>query len=157
MKVSVKELIRREIKDNPRNAKELARCIDEGDQIPENILNNLVENRLNQSDCKVNGWILEGFPETDGQINLLKSMRLKPSVVFFFDLEDADCKQRLSSRRLDPVTGIMYNLEIDPPSDEHIANRMIELKEDKYDCVKNKLKFWNANKGKLEEAYKSVI
>ena len=34
--------------------------------IPDNIVNQLIEKRLKQSDCRVNGWVLEGFPYTKG-------------------------------------------------------------------------------------------
>lgn len=38
--------------------------MDTGMQIPDEIVNGLIEKRLKQSDCKVNGWVLEGFPYT---------------------------------------------------------------------------------------------
>ena len=53
--------------------------------MPDYIINPLVEARLKQSDCRVNGYILDGFPETDSQINLLKALRVKPTVVFLFE------------------------------------------------------------------------
>jgi len=33
----------------------------------------------------VNGWILDGFPQTDAQINLLKSLKIRPSLVCLFE------------------------------------------------------------------------
>ena len=48
----------------------------EGEGVPDEILLRLVEDRIRQSDCRVNGWIMDGFPETESQVNLLKSMRV---------------------------------------------------------------------------------
>jgi len=39
--------------------------------MPEALINQLVQQKLNSSDCRVNGWVMEGFPNTQGQIHLL--------------------------------------------------------------------------------------
>ena len=115
----------------------ISHCIDNGEPIPDHIVNPLVEQRLKQSDCRVNGWILDGFPETDGQINLLRAMRIKPQVVFLFEQIEDESIRRLGNRRMDPNTGVLYNLEVDPPSDEATSNRLIEAKEDNFNVVKS--------------------
>ena len=71
--------------------------------------------RLKQSDCKVNGWILEGFPKSKGQINALKSMRIKPSNILVLDQPEEESVRRLSNRKIDPLTGKVYNMESSPP------------------------------------------
>ena len=153
--VCVKDLLKAEVHNNPENGKIIAQCIDSGDQIPDSIVNPLVENRLKQSDCRVNGWILDGFPETDGQINLLKAMRIKPSLVFLFEQIEDESVRRLSNRRVDPNTGAMYNLEVNPPGDEATSNRLIEAKEDSLNTVKKMYAMWSDKCAKLEDAYKN--
>jgi len=133
----VKDLLKNEVHTNPENGKVISHCIDNGEPIPDHIVNPLVEQRLKQSDCRVNGWILDGFPETDGQINLLRAMRIKPQVVFLFEQIEDESIRRLGNRRMDPNTGVLYNLEVDPPSDEATSNRLIEAKEDNFNVVKS--------------------
>lgn len=53
--------------------------------VPEEVISPLVAKRLQEGDCKVNGWVLDGFPQTEAQINLLKSLKLRPSHVFMLD------------------------------------------------------------------------
>jgi adenylate kinase len=36
-----------------------------GNLVPDQIINTLVEKRIMQSDCRVNGWVLEGYPITE--------------------------------------------------------------------------------------------
>jgi len=36
-----------------------------GERIPDDIILRLVDNRLKKSDCRVNGWVLDGFPENE--------------------------------------------------------------------------------------------
>lgn len=81
---------------------------------------------------------MEGFPENETQINMLKQIRVKPSTVFLFEQTEEESVRRLSNRKLDPKTGIRYNMEINPPSDEDIMNRLIDPQEDKYNVIKNR-------------------
>ena len=85
------------------------------------MLNKLVCDRLSQSDCKVNGWVLEGFPYTRNQINLLKAQKIRPSTVFLFEGTEEESVRRLGNRKVDPETGVEYNLEVSPPAEETIS------------------------------------
>lgn len=86
----------------------------------------LVDARLRMSDCRVNGWVLDGFPQNETQVNLLRSMRIKPSHVILFEQAQDESIRRLSNRRLDPRTGIVYNVEINPPKNEVVSSNLIK-------------------------------
>jgi hypothetical protein len=73
---------------------------------------------------------------------LLKALRIKPSVVFLFEQSEDESIRRIGNRRIDPHTGILYNLEVSPPSDEATSNRLIELKADNYNLVKANCEKW---------------
>ena len=75
-------------------------------------------------------------------MNLLASIRVRPSLVFFFEQQEDEAIRRLQSRRIDPQTGNLYNLTLNPPSDEVVAARLIELKEDKPEVVKKRYETW---------------
>ena len=125
--------------------------------MPDKIVLTVVEQRLKQSDCRVNGWILDGFPQTDAQINLLKSLKIRPSLVCLFEQPEEESVRRLSNRRVDPQTGISYNLEINPPKEEAIAARLIELHEDKEKVVRTRVGIWNQGVSNIEEAFKNML
>lgn len=40
-----------------------------GNPVPDNIINSLIEDRMKQADCQLNGWVLEGYPTSENQIN----------------------------------------------------------------------------------------
>lgn len=117
-------------------------------------MNYLLEQRLRQSDCRINGWVLEGFPETNAQINLLKAMRVKPSLVVIMEQSEDESIRRLGNRRVDPNTGALYNLEINPPSDETTSARLIEAPEDGYEIVKKRYAQWQSVQPIIEENFK---
>lgn len=62
--MSTKQLLKKEIHANREFGKTIADCIDIGDPIPDHITNTLIQRRIMETDCKVNGWVLEGFPNT---------------------------------------------------------------------------------------------
>ena len=121
----------------------------------------IVSDRLNQLDCVSRGWVLQGFPLTREQAELLDkaghtpsrlataySHRLLPVIhcpahyrVYFFDVPVEVILERLSLRRIDPVSGtrlvsladstvsyfyvsFRYHLLYDPPVSEDIKQRL---------------------------------
>jgi len=156
VRISVRDLLKTELRENPDNGAIISKCIDQGEPVPDKIVNHLVQTRLSQADCQLNGWIMDGFPESEAQVNLLKSMRIKPSVVFLLEQNEEESIRRLSNRRIDPVTGICYNIETDP-ADDSIATRLIEAPEDKYEVVKLKFAEWSSKVAKIEDAYKIIL
>lgn len=63
--ICTRSLLKHEIARNPDVAKVIATALDQGNLVPDQIVLSIVEQRLKQSDCRVNGWILDGFPQTD--------------------------------------------------------------------------------------------
>lgn len=50
---------------NPAVGQVIQQAMDNDEPVPDEIVSSLVEQRLKQSDCRVNGWVLDGFPQTD--------------------------------------------------------------------------------------------
>lgn len=83
--VSPALLLKAEAEKNPGLKIKIRESLEKGEPIPDEIILRLVDTRLRQSDCRVNGWVLDGFPENDAQVNLLKTMKIKPSMVVIFE------------------------------------------------------------------------
>jgi adenylate kinase len=88
-----------------------------GKLVPDEMVNQLVEERIKKPDCK-DGLILDGYPRTVKQAEvLLKMMRqdgFRPAVVHL--VVDYDkIVARLSGRRQCPVCGTIYSLTSNPP------------------------------------------
>lgn len=84
-------------------------------------------------------------------------MRIKPSLVVALEQTEDESIRRLGNRRIDPVTGTLYNLEVNPPSDETTSARLIEAPEDTYDQVKKRYANWNSALPLIEEAFKAQL
>ena len=88
-----------------------------GKLVPDEIVNALVEQRIQQPDCR-DGLILDGYPRTVNQAEvLLKMMQrdgFRPAVVHLV-VDYEKIVARLSGRRQCPVCGTIYSLTSNPP------------------------------------------
>jgi len=57
-------LLWNEISKKTENGNKIADCIKRGDLVPDAIIMNIIENWIMQTDCWVNGWVMDGFPKT---------------------------------------------------------------------------------------------
>ena len=103
--VSTSNLIKAEISKKEKLGQEIAAYVLKGEMVPDEIVANLVERRLRQTDCQVNGWILVGFPATESQITLFNSMKLLPSSIVVLEIDESIAYERIEGIRVDPTTG----------------------------------------------------
>ena len=62
--------------------------------VPDDIIIDLVRERLEKPDCRINGWVLEGCPMTTYQIKQLRELQIVPQVVVAFEMSDASVLER---------------------------------------------------------------
>lgn len=93
--------------------------------MPDDLVISLVKERLDKTDCKVNGWILDGCPTSLEQLNRLKDFGLTPQLVVALELSDELVYERIEQRRFDPVDGKYYNILKDHELSEEFLNRLI--------------------------------
>ena len=104
-----------------------------------------MKDRLNEDDCKSNGWILNGFPRTPAQADALFEAGINADCFFFLDVPDEMAMERALGRRVDPKTGKIYHMTFSPPEDEKVKARLIQRSDDKEETVKVRLKQFRTN------------
>jgi adenylate kinase len=88
-----------------------------GKLVPDEIVNALVEQRIQQPDCR-DGLILDGYPRTVNQAEVLLKMMQRDGfrpVVLHLVVDYEKIVARLSGRRQCPVCGTIYSLTSNPP------------------------------------------
>jgi len=70
-------------------------------------------------------------------------MKIKPQLVVLFEQGSEESVRRLGNKRIDPLNGDEYNIEINPPSNEEVENRLIIRKQDEAAEVKKRFHSWN--------------
>lgn len=88
--------------DQVRNKTELGQAIyqdlTKNKLISEEIVNGILKARLDKADCKLHGFVLEGFPKNDSQLKLLQSMRLEPNFVVVLECSEDVAKRRIVNK-----------------------------------------------------------
>ena len=92
--------------------------------VPDDLVNRLVENRIQKPDA-VHGFILDGYPRTLQQAGALGEMlkrRGVTPVVVHLKVDYNEIISRLSGRRQCPLCGTLYNLSTNPPKVDEICD-----------------------------------
>ena len=104
-----------------------------------------VKERLDEDDCKTQGWLLDGFPRTQAQAQALADSGITADCFVFLDVPDEVLVERVVGRRTDPVTGKIYHMTFSPPEDEEVLNRLEQRSDDTEEKVKVRLEQFHAN------------
>jgi adenylate kinase len=104
--------------------------MDGGQLVPDELIIGVICDRLKESDCEVNGWLLDGFPRTKSQADALSAAGMVPDCFVMLDVPEAVLVERVTGRRTDPVTGKIYHMKFNPPTDDIISSRLVQRSDD---------------------------
>lgn len=146
--ISTGDMFREAMAEETPVGLEAKKYMDAGDLVPDEVTAKLVEERLQKSDV-LNGFILDGFPRTTVQAELLDQIteRLnKPlSKVISIDVPEDILVERLSARYICKNCGATYNKISNPTKVAGVCDRcggkeFYQREDDKPEVVKNRLK-----------------
>ena len=85
--LSTGDILRKKMLEDNSLSNKLKEIINSGNYVSDDLLNDIIENRLSYSDCN-NGFVLDGYPRTISQKDFLLDFlnRNELSVNFIFDL-----------------------------------------------------------------------
>lgn len=133
--------------------------LDAGNLVSDDIMINLIKERLSQSDCE-NGFLLDGYPRTIPQADSLRAADIDIDFVIEINLADAEIIKRISGRRVDPTSGRTYNIYYNPPKvagkDDISGNPLIHRSDDHEDVVRDRLQVYRRQTFPLIEYYKNL-
>ena len=119
--ISTGDILRAEIAKGTELGKQASVLMSKGELVPDEIVAGMVKARLAQPDCD-NGFILDGFPRTIKQADLLNKALAdagrKLDAVIYFKVEDELLLQRLTARISCKKCGKIYNKLFAQPKSE---------------------------------------
>ena len=149
---------------NIRNATELGmeakKYMDEGKLVPDELTVKILLDRVAQDDCK-NGYVLDGFPRTIPQAEVLTAAleKTNDAVDFAIDVNvpDENIVNRMSGRRACLTCGATYHIVHIPPKQEGICDKcgsaLVLRDDDKPETVLNRLKVYHDQTQPLIDYY----
>lgn len=83
--------------ENPNRSLLIKTYLDSGEPLPNDLLVQLIYERIQQHDCKENGWVLDGFPMTYSQADILCSRGIECDIFVVIDPPVSNVIERASS------------------------------------------------------------
>lgn len=157
--ISTGNIIRAAIKDNTPVGIIAKGFIDKGELVPDETVVSLVEERLKADDCK-NGYILDGFPRTIAQAEMMVKMGIDVDKVVSIDLKDDVIVERLSGRRVCLKCGAAYHVKYNPPKVDGICgvcgDNLVIRDDDKKEVIENRLSVYHKQTEPLIDFYQKL-
>jgi adenylate kinase len=130
--------------------------MDAGQLVSDNLIINLVKERLTENDC-ANGYLFDGFPRTIPQADALKDAHVAVDFVLEIDVPAEEIIKRISGRRVHEASGRVYHVEYHPPKvegkDDETGDALIQRDDDKEETVRKRLEVYQAQTRPLVDYY----
>ncbi|MBI1317875.1 MAG: adenylate kinase [Candidatus Hydrogenedens sp.] len=161
--VSTGEIFRQHIEQQTDVGREIKHLLDDGHLAPDELTVRVVRERLADADCQ-QGCLLDGFPRSVAQAKALDEIVElqggRVDLVINLEVSDDEVVSRLTSRRVCPVCGAIYNLEYNPPSvDGQCDNpacegaRLIQRDDDREDVIRERIRVYHRKTEPLLQFY----
>ena len=160
--ISTGDIFRANIKEGTDLGKEAKKYMDNGQLVPDELTVRILLDRVAKDDCK-NGYVLDGFPRTIPQAEVLDAevSKLGEKIDFAIDVDvpDENIIKRMSGRRACLKCGATYHIEHVPPKSEGICDacgsELVQRADDKPETVRERLNVYHNQTQPLIDYYKN--
>ena len=161
--ISTGDIFRANIKNGTELGKKAKTYMDQGLLVPDELVCDLVVDRVKQEDCK-NGYILDGFPRTIPQAESLDEalgqMGESLDYAINVDVPDEHIVNRMSGRRACVGCGATYHMVYAPTKKEGVCDvcgaELILRDDDKPETVQKRLSVYHEQTQPLIDYYKKA-
>lgn len=157
--ISTGDMLRSAIKAGTELGKIAKAVMDKGELVSDELVINLVKERLNEPDC-AKGCIFDGFPRTIAQAKALATAGIAIDKVIEIAVPDEEIISRMSGRRAHLPSGRTYHIIHNPPKvegiDDETGEPLVQRDDDKEEVVKDRLKVYHAQTAMLIGHYETV-
>jgi adenylate kinase len=141
-------------------AEQLRAILASGALVPDELTIQVVEERTSQPDCR-DGYVLDGFPRTTAQAEMLERLAAeqgKELLAVLVDVPFDILEKRITGRRSCPICGEIYNVYFKPPkSDEvcdfHPDTKLARRTDDNAETIKKRLATYDLETRPLLDYY----
>ena len=159
--ISTGDIFRANIKNGTELGKKAETYMDQGLLVPDELVVDLVVDRVQQEDCK-NGYVLDGFPRTIPQAESLDAAleKLGEKIDYAVNVEvpDENIINRMGGRRACVGCGATYHVVYNPTKVEGVCDacgeKLILRDDDKPETVQKRLAVYHDQTQPLIDYYK---
>ncbi|MEN8170380.1 MAG: adenylate kinase [Pseudomonadota bacterium] len=162
VQISTGDILRGAVKDGTELGKKAKGFMDAGDLVPDDLILNIMGERLLEDDCKA-GFLLDGFPRTIPQADALKGMLAKLSIeldaAVNLDVPRDVILDRLTTRRTcsNSACQEIYNIKSKPTKVEGVCDKcgspVIQRDDETTEAISKRLDTFNEQTAPLVGFY----
>ena len=153
-------ILREAVENETELGKKAKEYMDAGDLVPDQLICEVIAERFDSGEAD-DGFLLDGFPRTVGQAEmldeLLDSRGRELTAVLLIEAPDDEVVRRLSGRRTCAKGQHVYHLEFDPPKHDGVCDqdgsRLIQRDDDKPETVRKRLAVYHEQTEPLVDWY----
>jgi adenylate kinase len=152
VQVSTGDILRAAVREGTDLGKQAKEYMDRGDLVPDSLIMKIMEERLQEDDCK-EGFIFDGFPRTIPQAEELKKLLEKLDVtldlVVNLEVPKEVILDRLTTRRTcsNPDCQAIYNIKSNPPTPDgkctQCGSPVVQRDDETEEAITNRLETYN--------------
>lgn len=143
--ISTGAILREVSNSNSPLAKKVRGFLDAGTLVPDEIIVEMLVQRVEEDDCK-DGFILDGFPRNLDQAKALENAGIAISNVIFLKISESEIISRMSGRRVHLPSGRSYHIVHNPPKnegrDDETGEELVLRDDDKPEVIKKRLEVY---------------
>lgn len=144
--ISTGNMLRAAVQAKTPLGQQAQHIMDQGRLVPDDIIIQLVEERISQPDCAA-GFLLDGFPRTLVQAESLKKANIPLDFVIEIHVPDEEIIKRMSGRLIHLGSGRVYHKIYQPPLRENIddisGEPLTQREDDKEATVRKRLEIYH--------------
>ncbi len=156
-KINTGDILREISKSNSELGKKVSEYLGKGELVPDEIVIEIVKERLSQPDCK-NGFILDGYPRTVPQAEALEKM-FPPDAIINLVVPQSVIILRLAGRLICPNCKAIYHKTFLKPKNDEICDncgsKLVEREDDKPEVIKERLRVYKKQSKPVIDYYKN--
>ena len=154
------DILRAAVKEESELGKQAKEFMDRGDLVPDEVICGVIMERIDSPEAE-DGFLLDGFPRTVGQADVLAGALERRgrelTAALLIDVSDEEVIRRLSGRRICVKNGHLYHVDFDPPKREGVCDqdgsRLVQRDDDKPETVKRRLDVYHEQTQPLVDRY----
>jgi len=161
--ISTGDIFRANLKNGTELGKQAQSYMDRGELVPDSVTNEMVKDRLGNSDV-ANGFLLDGFPRNTNQAEVLDAILLENKMALDAALElaidNSEIIRRLSGRRTCRNCSATFHKDFEKPNVDGVCDKcngkLYQREDDKEEVIARRLEIYSQQTAPIISYYKKA-
>ena len=161
--ISTGDIFRANLKNGTELGKKAQSFMDRGELVPDSVTNEMVKDRLGNSDV-INGFLLDGFPRNTNQAEVLDAILIEKKMPLDAALEllidNSEIVKRLSGRRTCRNCSATFHKDFEKPKVDGVCDKcsgeLYQREDDKEEVITRRLEIYAQQTEPIISYYKNA-